>query len=387
MSWKLKFVRQLRTEWPQSDYKIVILCHQECSIKGCIFDGFFMKKKISGKFYFCIFIGGILLLFAGSCKQKTESAGDTPAVIYDSTTSDETLQQLNDRIMKNPKDASAYFARGQVFSAKNILQQAFVDVSKATIIDSTRPEYFLLLADICFRGLQIQKAVQAFEKCLQLEPENIEANLKLSELYMYIKVYPKAIDYANTVLRINKNNQKAYFIKGFVYKESGDTSRAISSFTTVVELDPENYDAYIQLGILHAAKGNDLAIQYYSNALRIRPSSEEALYNRGLYYQESGLLEKAEEDYKLILSKNSAYTNAYYNLGFIALVNKKDYPEAIKQFSKAIEIDQNYVEAFYNRGVAYQYSGNKKSAEKDFRSALSIFPNYSLAKDRLNELN
>jgi len=330
---------------------------------------------------------GVLLLVAGSCRQKPEPSADTATTAYDSTTSDETLQQLNDRIMKNPKDAAAYFSRAQVFSGKNILQQAFVDVSKATIIDSTRSEYFLLLADICFRGLQIQKAVQAFEKCLQLDPENIEANLKLSELYMYIKSYSKAIDYANAALRINKNDQKAYFIKGFVYKESGDTSRAISSFTTVVELDPDYYDAYIQLGILHAAKGNDLAIQYYSNALRVRPFSEEALYNRGLYYQENGLLDKAEEDYTLILSKNSAYANAYYNLGFIALVNKKDYPLAVKQFSKAIEIDQNYVEAFYNRGLAHQYTGNKKLAEKDFRSALSIFPNYSLATDRLKELN
>ncbi len=322
-----------------------------------------------------------------SCKEKSQTPDDTAKVMYDSTTSDETLQELNDRINKNPKDASAYFSRARVFLAKNILQQAFLDISKATIIDSTRPEYFLLLADISFKGLQIQKAVQAFEKCIQLDPENIEANLKLSELYMYIKAYSKAIDYANAVLRINKKNQKAYFIKGFVYKESGDTSRAISSFTTAVELDPENYDAYIQLGILYGAKGNDIAIQYYSNALRIRPSSEEALYNRGLYFQESGLIDKAEEDYKLIILKNSGYSHAYYNLGFIALVNKKDYPDAIKLFSKAIELDQNYVEAFYNRGLAYQYSGNKDAAVKDYRSALSIFPNYSLAKDRLKELN
>jgi len=256
----------------------------------------------------------------------------------------------------------------------------------ATILDSTKPEYFLMLADVSFRGLQIQQAVKAFEKCLELDPKNIEANLKLSELYMYLKAYPKAIEYANEALRIDSRRSKAYFIKGFVYKESGDTVRALSSFTTVTELDPQNYDAYIQLGILHAAKDNDLAIQYYSNALRIRPGSEEALYNRGLYYQGSGLLEKAEEDYKSILTKNSNYVDAYYNLGFIALVNKKDYPEAIKQFSAALSIDQNYVEAFYNRGLAYQYSGDKNSAIKDYRSALSIFPTYTMAKERLSEL-
>lgn len=203
---------------------------------------------------------------------------------------------------------------------------------------------------------------------------------------MYLKAYPKAIDYANEALRIDKNKAKAYFIKGFVYKEAGDTAKSISSYTTVIELEPDNYDAYMQLGVIYGARGNDLAIQYYSNALRVNPSSVEALYNRGLYYQESGQLEKAEGDYLTIIAKNPGYQDAYYNLGFIALVNKDDYAEAIKQFSKAINIEQNYVEAFYNRGLSYEYSGDKNSAIKDYKSALAIFPNYSLAKERLKAI-
>jgi len=340
-----------------------------------------MRSHFCSLILFCLLTGAL-----SSCTNKPNSDESEKVQSLDTMDSENKLQALNNMIANSPDDAKAYYERALIFIQKNILQQAFKDLSMATILDSTNPDYFLMLADVSFRGLQIQQSVKAFEKCLNLDPENIEANLKLSELYMYLKAYPKAIEYANEALRIDSRRSKAYFIKGFVYKESGDTNRAISSFTTVTELDPQNYDAYIQLGILYAAKDNDLALQYYTNALRVRPASEEALYNRGLYYQESGLLEKAEEDYKAIIAKNSNYVDAYYNLGFIALVNKKDYPEAIKQFSAALKADQNYVEAFYNRGLAYEYSGDKDAAIKDYRSALSIFPTYALAKERLSGL-
>ncbi len=342
-------------------------------------------NKIRTIIYLCLFAGAFLIS-GSSCKQKTDEKSEEAELPLDSVATENRLKELNDLIGKNPEDANAYFSRSQIFSQRNIIQQAYFDATKATQLDSTKPEYFLHLADICFRGLQIPKAISAFEKCLQLDPKNLEANLKLSELYMYLKAYPKSIQYANDALRIDDKKAKAYFIKGFVYKESGDTSRAISSFSTAIEVDPDNYDSYIQLGLIYGARGNDLAIQYYTNALRLRPSSEEALYNRGFYYQETGKLEKAEEDYRTILSKNSNHSEAYYNLGFIALVNKENYPEAIKQFSSAIRANQNYVEAFYNRGMAYESTGDITSAIKDYRSALAIFPNYGLALDRLKEL-
>lgn len=333
-----------------------------------------------------IFLIFVSLILTSACRESREKENTEATEMTDSVRSGNMLIGLNERISKDTTDAEAYYSRAKLFLQRGILQQAFQDAGKAVSLDSGKAAYYLLLADISFRGLQIHKAVQAFERCLQLEPDNMEANLKLSELYMYLKAYPKSIDYANAVLRIDNRNARAYFIKGFVYKESGDTARAVSSFTTAVEMDPDYYDAYIQLGLIYGAKGNDLAIQYYSNALKVRPGSEEALYNRGFYYQEDSQLQKAEEDYQAILAKNSSYKEAWYNLGFIELVNRKNYPAAIKNFSAAINIDEHYVEAYYNRGLAYEFSGDMESAIKDYRAALNIFPNYGLALDRLELL-
>ena len=54
-------------------------------------------------------------------------------------------------------------------------------------------------------------------------------------------------------------------------------------------------------------------------------------------------------DYTKAIELNPNYANAYYNRG-ISKHNLKDYNGAISDYNKAIEIDPNYANAYYNRG-------------------------------------
>ena len=298
-------------------------------------------------------------------------------------TNDE-LVLLSEQIAGQPDNAELYYQRSQLFFKKNNTKQAFDDINKAVSLDSINVDYYLMLADVSFKGLRIQNAVDAFKKAIRINSKNIKAHLKLSELYLYIKAYPQCLAEASEALRIDKNIAKAYFIKGFAYKETGDTSKAISSFQTSVELQSDYYDAYIQLGNIEASRKHPIALQYYNNALRLQPTSKEALYNRGLLFQVMGEFEKADEDYYSILKIDNNYSDAHYNLGYIDLAFRKDYKSAVGHFTDAIRVNDKYTEAYYNRGVGYELMGDRRSAEKDFRHALSIFPDFKLAKDKLN---
>jgi tetratricopeptide (TPR) repeat protein len=317
-------------------------------------------------------------ILISSCKQKSEEQVNT------AETKKDELTLLNQKIAANPT-AELYFNRAQIFASRNVLTQALEDMDRAISLDSSRTDFFMFQADLSFRTLQIQNSVRQFEKVLKLDPLNIEANLKLAEIYLYTKGYQKCLHYADEALKLDKNKGKAYFLKGFAFKEIGDTAHALSSFQTVVEVEPQNYDAYIQLGNIQAARKNKIALQYYNTALRLSPKSTEALYNRGLAYQNMGELAKAKEDYKLILSIDRNFADAHYNLGYIALVFEKDYPAAITYFTDAIRVNSSYAEAFYNRGVAYELSGNNEAAQKDYHGALKIIPTFKLALKKLKK--
>ena len=296
------------------------------------------------------------------------------------------VDRLTMEINAKPTNADAYYQRAQAYSSLKKFRLALNDINKAVSLDSTKSDYYLVQADALFANLLIPQAKQAFEKCLSLDPKNIDAWLKMAELHLYIKKYKDCLQYTNEALKIDKHKSKAYFIKGFVYKETGDTVKAISSFQTCVEQEPENYDAYMQLGILYGTRLNKLAPQYFSSALRLNSKSVEALYGRGLFYQNTREFNKAFDDYTAILRIDPKYKDAHYNLGYIHLVYLKVYDQAIKHFSDAIRCDQYYVQAYYNRGLCYENLGNIDAASADFKQALSIFPTYKLAKDGLKRV-
>jgi tetratricopeptide (TPR) repeat protein len=93
-------------------------------------------------------------------------------------------------------------------------------------------------------------------------------------------------------------------MKGSIYKESGDTARAISSLVTATEQDNAFEDAFYDLGIIYAARKNPLAMEYYNSALRINPTNANILYARAKLLQDLGKIDEAIVEYESMILKN-----------------------------------------------------------------------------------
>jgi len=79
---------------------------------------------------------------------------------------------------------------------------------------------------------------------------------------------------------------------------------------------------------------------------------------------------------------NPCSEKAYNNRGII-YTEKKEYTNAIADFTKAIEINPVVYEMYNNRGRAYGLSGEMNKAADDFRKALEIKPDYEPARVNL----
>ena len=317
---------------------------------------------------------------------RDNTVSETKKVVPTFQNANEELKQLDAQLLDQPNNSDLYHKRATYYFSKKKYDESYADVNKAINIDSTKAEYFLTVADLYFVANKTATVKTSLEKCISLDKKNIDAMLKLAELYLYVRKHEQSMKFINMALKVNQYNSKAYFMKGMNYKELKDTARAISSMQTAVEQDQEYYNAFIQLGILCAAKKNPLAVQYYKNAIRIKVNSAEALYNLGKCYQDMGEWTNALETYTNLLQIDPSSKNAHYNIGVIHLINFKKYDLAISHFTEAINIEPKYVQAYYGRGVCYQSKGDVKRSIIDFQSCLDINPKFEPAQIALKVL-
>ena len=76
--------------------------------------------------------------------------------------------------------------------------------------------------------------------------------------------------------------------------------------------------------------------------------AEEAL-RKGNNAGQNNDLSTAIINFTKAIELDPKYANAYFNRG-IAYSSLKKYPEALADYTKAIELDPKYVKAYYNRG-------------------------------------
>jgi tetratricopeptide (TPR) repeat protein len=86
--------------------------------------------------------------------------------------------------------------------------------------------------------------------------------------------------------------------------------------------------------------------------------------------------EDAINSYKKAIKINPDYAEAYYNMG-IAQKDKGDLEEAIESYKQALKIKPNYVEAYYNMGNILKDKGDLEEAIESYKQALKIKPDHA----------
>lgn len=91
--------------------------------------------------------------------------------------------------------------------------------------------------------------------------------------------------------------------------------------------------------------------------------------------------QRAIDDLKLVLELAPDFTYAWYNIGCIQMV-MHDYGEARKSFSKALNIEPRFPDAYYNRGLACILDGQVQLGLSDLSQAgeYGIYSAYNLIK-------
>ena len=105
--------------------------------------------------------------------------------------------------------------------------------------------------------------------------------------------------------------------------------------------------------------------------------------NRGVMKVALGHVDDAMTDYNSALTLYPDLGDGYVDRG-AALITLKRYEQAIVDINKGIALGQTYEQiGYYNRGVAEFFLGKIPESYHDFKKALEIAPDFTLASDQL----
>ncbi|NOT79175.1 MAG: tetratricopeptide repeat protein [Bacteriovoracaceae bacterium] len=216
---------------------------------------------------------------------------------------------------------------------KQEYKKAQVVLNEIIDSDDKNIEALFLLANIFHINGEIGKAIKAFNKVLNLNPEHTDAAISLSVLYNDIGQYDQAkkvFDTANDRVKgknkgsglledkhINKKFASKHYELADLYLSYNRYDEALFEFNKVVGLDPENLEARIKISKVYAKKGFVVkAIEELRNLKNEEPSYAPARIALGVIHYGNGNVIEAQTEWEKVLIKDPFNSEAsmYMNL-------------------------------------------------------------------------
>ncbi|HVR25625.1 MAG TPA: tetratricopeptide repeat protein [Candidatus Polarisedimenticolia bacterium] len=236
---------------------------------------------------------------------------------------------------------------------KGLYQQAESEYSNSSYVMACRDFKRLLETDnsaagwsnygvACHMAGNIQEAVAALEKALEMDPRMVPANL----------------------------------ILGIDYVRLGKSREAISLFEAVLDQQADNRDALIDLATAHFALGDfEQAAKNFRREVTLRPNDVDAWYGLGTSFEHV-----AEETSRKLSSVGKDSTYFYRLIGRILL--EQDLPvDAEEAFLKALAASSGREEDLRaEMGFALLRANQISNADHQFRGEIELNPHSQTAR-------
>jgi Tfp pilus assembly protein PilF len=189
-----------------------------------------------------------------------------------------------------------------------------------------------------FRQNMYQMAKPFFEKVLEFEPQNDVALYHLGYItYWKERNYPKALEYCNQAIEIDRGQAKYYTLRGLIF---------------------------------HRSQQFETARREYEKALMIDSNEEKALYGLGMIYNSEIVDYEKAFVYFDKLADLKPNNETYLRLRSMCKFHMKEYRAAIDAFDRLLEVDPKNCSAFLWKGYSYKYLGDKTNAIDQFRKTV-----------------
>ena len=315
-----------------------------------------------------------ILLLAGCTNEDSKAVLNQPP-----------YAAITDSIKKFPDNTALLMHRATLLSQNNQHELANDDYQNAWKRDSSEAIAMPYISNLLLLGKD-NEALRLLETAVIKFPENPEFRRRLSEAYFQAGQEKEALAQYDNLLIADSLNFEAWFEKGLLLVEMGDTAAAIAALSRSYELQPLSMNG-LALANLYAETNNPLAITISDDLIRKDSlASLDPLYIKGMYYSNTHQYALALEQFELCIRADWKFTDAYIEKGII-LYELKNIDEALQTFKLASTVSAANPDAYYWQGRCYEAAGKTEEAMDNYIRAYALDRKFTQAKDAIERLN
>jgi tetratricopeptide (TPR) repeat protein len=266
---------------------------------------------------------------------------------------------FTDRIGKDEKDDFAFGARGCVSYDKDNWDAAVADLGKAIHLNPKEPLWFRMRGEGWYEKHEFAKSITDLDEAVRLDPTCPDA----------------------------------FLTRGWAFFGARERQKAMTDFDNAIRLDPKWADAFVARGYawyltwiadqevvpLHHSFGNpdegqfDKAIADLNEAVRLDPTSIEALRCRAYAWTAALQLDKAIDDYSSAIRLAPKDAGLFDKRAIIWLM-KEEFDRAVSDLDEAVRLDPKDAELFKRRGDVWQAQHRYDKSIADYGEAIRLDP-------------
>ena len=176
----------------------------------------------------------------------------------------------------------------------------------------------------------------------------------------------------DTALDLGADRREVMVAKAYNCRKLGDATSTRECYREIVNLDPENVEAWVQFAAFEVSVENfDDAVECYATALNMDPDNIDIIEAVSRVEEKRGNAAQATAWLESGLSLDPTNTRLLKRLVAISL-NAQDYSRAVGYADRVIAVEPGDATVHRNRAVALYQKGDKKEAIESFEKVAEL---------------
>jgi tetratricopeptide (TPR) repeat protein len=224
----------------------------------------------------------------------------------------------------------------------------------------------------------LDEAATRYRAAVAEDARNVAAMFQLGVVLRHQHKFDDAAAQFDKVAAADKDYPGLALERGMLFEESGNMQKAIELFQSALEKAPDDPDLLLRVAAAYVTVNDpDKALAMLDKVLTARGNSAEAHHYKGRALMEKGAGSQADAYKELARAVQIDPNRAEYHLYLGWEANEAIPPQldvAKTELDKALDLDGNLPEAYWQRGVLECKQGALDDGVKDERKALALKP-------------